>query len=99
MPLNSVNPTSTSSWKSIQKSVDRLKEKHISDLFKEDADRFKKYSFRLEDILIDFSKNKIDAGLVNELISLADETKLKDAIHAMFDGEAINFTDGPPSDG
>src|SRR6187402_1071876 len=94
MPLNTVNPISTSSWTSLLNSVDRLNGKHISDLFREDPDRFKEYSFQHEDILIDFSKNKVDVQLISELIGLAGETGLKDAIQAMFNGEAINRTEG-----
>jgi glucose-6-phosphate isomerase len=64
MALSNVNPLSTSSWKSLLSSAERLNSKHISELLNEDSERFQKYSFSLEDILFDFSKNKIDAQIV-----------------------------------
>ena len=94
MALSNVNPLSTSSWKSLLSSAERLNSKHISELLNEDSERFQKYSFSLEDILFDFSKNKIDAQIVNDLKSLAHEAGLSEAIKAMFDGEAINRTEG-----
>ncbi len=94
MPLSSVNPITTASWKSIQTSVERLKNTHISTLFSKDNGRFDEFSLTFEDILFDYSKNKIDRNLVKELLSLANETGLKGAIKAMFEGEAINKTEG-----
>ena len=93
MALSNVNPLSTYSWKSLLNSAERLNSKHISELLNEDSERFQKYSYSLEDILFDFSKNKIDAQIVNELKSLAHEAGLSEAIKAMFDGEAINRTE------
>jgi glucose-6-phosphate isomerase len=94
MALSNVNPLSTSSWKSLLSSAERLNSKHISELLNKDSERFQKYSYSLEDILFDFSKNKIDAQIVNDLKSLAHEAGLSEAIKAMFDGEAINRTEG-----
>lgn len=94
MPLDNTNPTSTPSWKAIEHSVGRLNNTRISDLFDKDPDRFKKYSFHLEDILIDFSKNKVDDQLLTELQKLTSEVHLKEAIEAMFTGEKINATEG-----
>ncbi len=93
MPLDSINPTTTLAWNALNNSVDRLKNTHLSDLFKDDKNRFNKMSFRLEDILIDFSKNKVDDQILEELQQLTSEVKLKEAIEAMFSGEKINATE------
>lgn len=67
----------------------------MKDLFK-DAGRFSKYHQRLGDIVFDFSKNIITDETLHLLYSLANECRLKDAIHAMFEGEPINETEHRP---
>ncbi len=62
----------------------------MKDLFKNDPDRFKKFSIRHDDILVDYSKNIITDKTLQLLFDLANECKLKDAIEAMFTGERIN---------
>lgn len=47
----------------------------------------------MEEILFDYSKNKIDSLVLDQLISLAEELKLHDAIESMFNGEKINETE------
>jgi glucose-6-phosphate isomerase len=49
---------------------------------------------RLEDILVDYSKNRMDNEIKSALIELAEETGLRSAIEAMFEGEKINGTEG-----
>ena len=46
-----------------------------------------------EDILVDYSKNIITDETLKDLVALADEVELKQAIHAMFGGAKINETE------
>tara|TARA_R110001592_G_scaffold23628_5_gene92426 strand:+ start:4634 stop:6229 length:1596 start_codon:yes stop_codon:yes gene_type:complete len=66
---------------------------HMKQLFSEDPERFEKFSIRFNDILIDYSKNRITAETLKRLLSLADECQLQNAIDSMFNGEAINQTE------
>jgi len=91
--LPHINPTTTQAWIELTKHAAEMKKLHIKDLFKE-QDRFEKYSFRFEDILIDFSKNLIDEKTMDLLFNLAEECKVKDAKESMFRGDAINETEG-----
>jgi glucose-6-phosphate isomerase len=88
-----VNPTSTQSWKLLEKNAQRLKAIPLKDLFKEDNSRFEKLSFSFNEILFDLSKNIVDDDALKALLQLADECKLKEAIAAMFNGEVINETE------
>jgi glucose-6-phosphate isomerase len=88
-----INPTSTESWKLLEKNTQRLKTVHLKDLFKQDDKRFEKLSFSFNDILFDLSKNIIDDEAMKALLQLANESKLKEAIGAMFNGEVINETE------
>lgn len=91
--LPHINPLTTKAWKELTTHAAEMKKVHINDLFKE-QDRFEKYSFRFEDILIDFSKNLIDEKTMSLLFKLADECQVKEAKESMFSGEAINETEG-----
>ena len=91
--LPKVNPTTTSAWKNLAEYFDVFKDKQISALFNNDNQRFQKYSLKFEDILIDFSKNRIDDKVMELLLLLAEECGLKSAIDSKFCGEKINATE------
>ena len=90
----SINPVTTESWKELSSHLSAIQSTHLKQLFAKDPERFKKFSLQFEDILIDFSKNRVTDKTVDLLISLAEECGLKEAIAAMFNGEKINFTEG-----
>ncbi len=88
-----VNPTETNAWKNLETYFTTFKQTHIKELFDTDPDRFKKYSISFEDILVDFSKNRIDDHVMKLLIDLAGECGLKESIRSMFSGQRINVTE------
>ncbi|APU95213.1 glucose-6-phosphate isomerase [Sphingobacterium siyangense] len=65
-------------------------------LFAADPERFEKFSIAFEDILLDYSKNRITEETKALLIQLANECGLEEAIAAMFSGERINVTENRP---
>ena len=87
------NPTKTKSWKKLLAHKSELQSKTISDLFAANTNRFNEFSIVLEDILVDFSKNRIDATTLKLLVDLANDCNLKTAIESQFAGEKINFTE------
>jgi len=91
-----INPTSTSAWKSLEDYFKKFEGTQMKDLFRKDPLRFKKYSIKFEDILIDFSKNIVDDKVFALLIQLSKECGLKDAINSEFSGEKINKTEDRP---
>ncbi len=84
--------TETQAYKRLQDHYREVKDLHLRDLFK-DHDRFKKFSLEINDILVDFSKNRITEETVSLLLDLAKECRLGEAIRAMFSGEKINETE------
>ncbi len=94
--LPKINPTETESWKSLLLHFEEMKTVQIKELFKEDAERFKNYSFAVPEIICDFSKNIINDETLQLLLKLANDCDLKKAIDAMFAGEVINETEGRP---
>ncbi|MEL7001524.1 MAG: glucose-6-phosphate isomerase [Bacteroidota bacterium] len=88
-----INPQNTEAWKALKTHKSEIQDLTIKDLFEKDQDRFAKYSIEFNDILIDFSKNRINAQTFEKLLDLAKECGLESAIKDMFSGEKINRTE------
>ena len=94
--LPKINFTQTKAYTYLSDHFDKVSEIHLKDLFKNDKARFSKFSVQFEDILVDYSKNRIDEETLALLVQCAKECMLKEAIAAMFSGEVINMTEGRP---
>lgn len=92
--LPNIDFTQTASYKYLVDHYITLNEKSLKDFFVDDPNRFEKFSITFNDILLDYSKNRINEQTFALLIQLAKECKLDDAIKAMFAGEKINVTEG-----
>lgn len=88
------NPAKLNSWKALEKHFSEVSPRHMRDLFAEDPKRFEKFSVRLGDLLLDYSKNRITEETLSLLMALAREAGLKEWIEKMFKGEKINVTEG-----
>ena len=92
--MKNINPTQTAAWQALQKHFDEMKDVTIAELFAKDGDRFAKFSATFDDqMLVDFSKNRITEETLTKLLDLAKETDLSGAIKSMFSGEKINRTE------
>ena len=91
--LPTINPTTTQAWSALNEHFRQMKEVHLRTLFQEDTQRFSRFSLKFEDILVDFSKNRITEETHKLLLDLVEECKLSEAIEAMFSGKAINQTE------
>ena len=90
--MKNTNPTSTEAWKLLSDAT--AKSIELKSLFGKDPQRFQKFSVRFNDILLDYSKNRIDEEILSSLFDLANQTNLSEAIEDMFVGKAINGTEG-----
>ncbi|HCR8336552.1 TPA: glucose-6-phosphate isomerase [Shigella flexneri] len=92
--MKNINPTQTAAWQALQKHFDEMKDVTIADLFAKDGDRFSKFSATFVDqMLVDYSKNRITEETLAKLQDLAKECDLAGAIKSMFSGEKINRTE------
>jgi len=85
--------TSSPEWlalKEHQKHVDKL---HLRDLFAAEPNRFTQYSTQFDDLLFDYSKNRITDETLPLLFNLANSINLKSLIDDMFSGKKINKTE------
>jgi glucose-6-phosphate isomerase len=92
--LKKIDPTKTKAWRNLSDHFKKMNNIQMKDLFAEDSRRFEKFSLRFQDILLDYSKNRIIPETMNLLFSLAEEVDLRDAVEKMFTGDLINETEG-----
>mgnify|MGYP006143965803 FL=1 len=92
--LPKINFTTTKAYQYLADHYININQKDIKSLFAEDPERFSKFSILFEDILFDYSKNRINDETMALLVQLAKECKLDEAIKAMYSGEKINETEG-----
>ena len=91
--LPKINFTQTQSYQYLADHLVEISDKHLRGLFAEDAERFNKFSVLFNDILVDYSKNRINETTMALLTQLAKECGVEGAIQAMFNGEKINETE------
>lgn len=89
-----INPTTTAAWQELESLNTELKKITLRDLFKADPQRFSKYQVEVEDLFLDFSKQRIQESVWQALVNLAEQSGLREAIAAMFNGEVVNHTEG-----
>jgi glucose-6-phosphate isomerase len=85
--------TIENAWDVLVSDWDRLKAEHLRDMFADDPERFAQFSFSLDDLTIDFSKERIDQ---QALVHLQDLARAADVVlrrDAMFAGDHINTTE------
>ena len=82
-----------SSWQALSKHYETMKDRTLSELFAGDARRASDFSVEFEDLLLDYSKNRVDRETMGLLLKLAEESGLRQAIDDMFTGKKINVTE------
>ncbi|WP_349431996.1 glucose-6-phosphate isomerase [Methylomarinum sp. Ch1-1] len=85
--------TDSATWQELREHHREIAELHMRDMFAQDSKRFDKLSLKFQDILFDFSKNRITEKTLPLLLKLAEESDLADKIAALFSGEKINRTE------
>lgn len=92
--LPKIDFTETAAYRYLADHYIRINEHSLKDLFAADDFRFEKYSIEFNDLLLDYSKNRVNDETLALLRQLAKECQLSEAIEAMFQGEKINETEG-----
>lgn len=93
MPLQNINPTTTKAWKKLASHFSEMDSFSLKAAFKTSPNRKEEFSLVFNDLLLDFSKNRIEQKTIDLLVELANEVELKDAIENYFSGEVINVTE------
>jgi glucose-6-phosphate isomerase len=91
---NSMSRLSQSAaWQALQRHFKDISTQHMRDMFALDPQRFERFSLRFDDILVDYSKNRITEETMKLLVDLAREMEVGQWTERMFRGEKINFTE------
>lgn len=85
--------TATPAWAVLQNHYEQIRNQSLVESFKNDPKRFEKFSLTFNDILFDYSKNRINDDTLPLLIDLAKQAGLEAKMNAMFSGEKINITE------
>ena len=85
--------TRSEAWKALEAHHAAVGGTAMRKLFAEDPDRFSKFSLSFEDILVDYSKNRVTDETMRLLFALAAQAGLKGWTERLFTGEKINLTE------
>jgi glucose-6-phosphate isomerase len=88
--------TFSPAWRALVEHQSVLAGVHMRSLFAGDPDRFTRFSLRLDDLLVDYSKNLITADTIRLLQSLARQEGVEAWRDRMFAGDPLNVTEGRP---
>ncbi|WP_407641641.1 glucose-6-phosphate isomerase [Acinetobacter halotolerans] len=95
--MNDMHPFPVKNQKVVLQQLSDLKEQfketHLNQLFAADTSRFTKFSVEYDQIVLDFSKHRIDQHILAGLVDLAESKDLSQWIKKLFSSEQINFTE------
>jgi glucose-6-phosphate isomerase len=80
-------------WKALSAHCKKVREIHLRQLFADDPKRGTRMTVEALGLLLDYSKNRVTAETLNLLLKLAEDSRLRERIDAMFRGEKINITE------
>jgi glucose-6-phosphate isomerase len=86
-------PTRLAAWQALEAHHRQVAPLHLRDLFRQDPRRFEKFSRRFDEVLLDFSKNRITDETFRLLIELARQADVPGWAGKMFAGQKINTTE------
>ena len=86
----------SSAWNNVGAAANALEKVAISNLFTQQPTRTELFMFHAGELLVDFSRQKIDAAALQALVALAKYSDVENQRNKMFSGEAINNTEGRP---
>jgi glucose-6-phosphate isomerase len=85
--------TKRKAWKALGTHYKKIAKLHLRKLFVDDPKRGERLTLEAAGIFLDYSKQRINDQTIKLLLQLADESRLRERIDAMFKGEKINITE------
>jgi glucose-6-phosphate isomerase len=80
-------------WRALSAHYKKVREIHLRQLFADDPKRGTRMTAEALGLRLDYSKNRITTETLNLLLKLAEESRLRERIDAMFTGQKINITE------
>jgi glucose-6-phosphate isomerase len=85
--------SATPEWAALRLHFERLRDRHLRDLFAEDPDRGERLTAEAAGLYLDYSKNRLTDETIGLLTAVAERAELRERTQAMFRGERINTTE------
>lgn len=89
--------TELAEWQALTAHHKSITNVHMQDWFSKDPSRFERFSLKVGNILLDYSKNRIAPETLPLLINLAKSVNLQEKIESLFTGNPLNFTEKQPA--
>src|SRR5262245_56465305 len=89
--------TDTPAWQALERHHLAVRDRHLRELFAEDARRVDRLSLDAAGIHADLSKHRVTAETVTLLLDLARQRGVAERRDAMFRGERVNRTEDRPA--
>ncbi len=86
--------SATAAWDALRERSRVTREAPIAALFTADARRCEWAQVRAEGLVLDFTRQRIDAATFALLTQLAEQLDLRERIRAMYRGDVLNVTEG-----
>ena len=90
-PLHS--GTDCAAWRELETLARELTARPTRELFAQDGQRFEHCCIEAAGLVLDYSRQRVDASVVNSFAALADQLSLRARIEAMFRGDPINSSE------
>jgi glucose-6-phosphate isomerase len=88
-----VGATGSSEWQALQLHADKIRDRHLRDLFADDPQRGSRLTAQAADLFVDYSKHRVTDETLGLLVALAERAGLRQRIDAMFSGQHINTSE------
>jgi len=86
--------TLSPAWKALAAHQKKMAAASLTELFAADASRAGRFSIEAGELMLDYSKHRVDAETMRLLAALAAQAQLPGWIARMFAGDRINSTEG-----
>lgn len=89
--MNHTLPTQLPSWQNLQNLAQQTW--CLTELFAQQPDRAQQFSVKAAGVYFDYSKQRLDHGVRQELIALAHSCGLKQKINELYQGDKVNSSE------
>lgn len=77
----------------LENDANEIQKTHLNQLFESGDDRFQQYSVKFDQLLFDYSKQRIQSSVIQSLIRFAEMKELEGWTKKFFSEETINYTE------
>jgi glucose-6-phosphate isomerase len=84
-------------WEALHREHQRISALSLRQMFAEDPGRAEACTCEADGLVLDYSKNLLDARALQALVDLAEARGLREGIDAMFSGGCVNTTEARPA--